>query len=101
MSQSALDKHLKDLKDDGILLVDEGMVKKILKIKAKVLKIPATKIAETKLKSRIYANVVMLGALTKISHIAAEKTVKKSIVDSVPEATTKRNIEGFKTGLQL
>ena len=99
MSQSALNKHLKDLKEGGTLLVDDDMVKKIPKIKAKIFKIPATKIAETELKSRIYANVVMLGALTKISNLATKEAVKKAIINSVPEKTKESNLKGFKKGI--
>ena len=99
MSQSALNKHLKDLKEGGTLLVDDDMVKKIPKIKAKIFKIPATKIAETELKSRIYANVVMLGALTKISNLATKEAVKKAIINSVPEETKESNLKGFKKGI--
>lgn len=99
MSQSALNTHLKDLKEGGNLLVDEDMVKKIPQIKAKIFRIPATKIAETELKSRIYANVVMLGALTKITNLATKEAVKKSIVERVPEETKEANLNGFELGL--
>lgn len=99
MSQSALDKHLKDLKKEGTLLVDDDMVKKIPKIKAKIFKIPATKIAETELKSRIYANAVMLGALTKITNLVTGKAVEKAIRDSVPEKTKEINFKGLKKGI--
>ena len=98
MSQSALDKHLKDLKEEGTLLVDEDMVKKIPKIKAKIFEIPATKIAETELKSRIYANAVMLGALTQIANLVTEEAAEKAIIRSVPEETKESNLEGFKKG---
>jgi 2-oxoglutarate ferredoxin oxidoreductase subunit gamma len=98
MSQSALDKHLKDLKEGGTLLVDEDMVRKIPKIKAKIFKIPATKIAETELKSRIYANAVMLGALTQIANLVAKEAAEKAIIRSVPDETKESNLKGFKKG---
>ena len=95
MSQSAVEIHLKDLKENGILIVDEDMVKHLPKTKAKAFKIPATKTAE------IYANVVMLGALAKITGIVKEKAVEKAIADSVPENTREANIKAFKEGLKL
>ncbi len=99
MSQNALDTHLKDLKRDGTLLVDKDMVKNIPKMKAKIFMIPATKTAETELKSRIYANVVMLGALTKITGITSEEAAKKAIQATVPEETKKSNLQGFQKGI--
>ena len=101
MSQNALNKHLDDLKENGILLVDRDKVKEVPKVKAKVFGIPATRIAETELKSRIYANAIMLGALTKITGIVSEEAVKKAIVDSVSKETKERNLEGFGKGLGL
>lgn len=101
MSQSALDKHLKDLKQNGVLLVDEDMVKKVPKVKATILRVLATRIAETELKSRIYANAVMLGALTKVTQLVSGEAVKKAMVDSVPEETKDNNLYGFKRGYLL
>lgn len=101
MSQSALNKHLDDLKENGILLVDRDKVKEVPKVEAKVFSVPATRIAETELKSRIYANAIMLGALTKITGVVSKKALKKAIVDSVSKETKERNLEGFGKGLGL
>ena len=101
MSQSALDRHLKDLRDDGTLLVDRDMVEMIPEIKAKAFRIPATNVAETELRSRFYANVVMLGALTKITGIVSEEAARKAIINSVPEETKETNLKGFKISLSL
>jgi len=99
MSQSAVEKHLKDLKKKGVLVVDEDTVEHIPKTKAKLFRIPATKTAEKLLKSRLYANVVMLGALTKITGIVKEEAVETAITDSVPESAREANITGFREGL--
>jgi len=101
MSQSAVEKHLKDLKEKGVLIVDEDKVEHIPKTKAKIFKIPATKTAAKLLKSRLYANVVMLGALTKITGIVSEEAAKKAIVDSVPEDAKDNNLKGFEKGFSL
>ena len=101
MSQSTLNQYLKDLKENKILLVDEDMVKEVPSVKARVFRIPATKVAETKLKSRIYANVVMLGALTKITGIVSKRSVEKAIIDSVSEEMRENNLRGFKMGFRL
>lgn len=101
MSQSAVEIHSKDLKENGILIVDEDMVKQLPETKAKVFRIPATKTAEKLLKSRLYANVVMLGALAKITGIVKEKAVEKAIIDCVPENAREINISGFREGLKL
>jgi 2-oxoglutarate ferredoxin oxidoreductase subunit gamma len=98
MSQSALDTHIKDLREHGILLVDTDMVKKLPKVQATVLRIPATKAAEAELESRMYANAIMLGALTRATQIVSKEAVEEAISESVPEKTKGKNLKGFKIG---
>jgi len=101
MNQTALEKHKKDLKENGILVVEEDMVTVAPDIQAKVFKVPATKTAEAELKSKIYANVVMLGALTRITGLVSKGAVEKSIVGSVSEEAQEKNINAFRIGLRI
>ena len=101
MSQAALEANLKDLKKRGLLIVDKDKVEQLPDTKARVFKIPATKTAAKLLKSRLYANTIMLGALTRITGIVQKKTVEKALTDSVPETTREANIMSFRKGLKL
>ena len=100
LSQEAVDKNIKDLKEDGILLVDSSTVKTIPETKAKVFKIPTTQIAETALKDRLYANMVILGALTKTTQIVSEQSMEKAIEESVPKKATATNLRAYRMGLK-
>jgi len=101
MSQTAMEKHRRDLKEDGTLILEEDIVNVPLDIKAKVIKVPATKTAEVKLNSKIYANVVMLGALTKITGLVSQGSVEKAIFESVSKEAQEKNINAFRIGFQL
>jgi 2-oxoglutarate ferredoxin oxidoreductase subunit gamma len=101
MNQEALDRHLKDLKEDGVLIVDSTYVKKIPETKAKISKIPATEHAEKTFGDKIYANMLMLGALTKVTSIVSEKAMKKAIQDAVTKNIANINKEAYKKGKQL
>ncbi len=57
--------------------------------------------AETELKSKIYANMIMLGALTKTTGIINQQAVEKAIIESVPNKMQENNIRGFRIGLGL
>ena len=98
MNQEALDRHLKDLKEDGVLIIDSTHVKKIAKTKAEIFKIPATEYAEKTFGDRIYANMLMLGALTKVTSIVSEKAMEKSIQDTVTERNADTNKEAYNKG---
>jgi 2-oxoglutarate ferredoxin oxidoreductase subunit gamma len=101
MSQTAVEKHLKDLKEDGLLLVDSTNVKEIPKIKANVYKIPATEMSERLFGKKIYANMIMLGAMTKISRILSKNIVKRAIKAAINEKTLSTNLEAYKKGTEL
>jgi len=101
MSQTALDKNSKELKEDGVLLVDKDMVTEVPELKAKIFWVSATKTAEAKLKRRIYANTVMLGALTKATRIVGRKAMETAIRDSIPKEMLQENLHGFQLGLQI
>jgi len=100
MNQESLDKHLQYLKEDGMLIVDDT-VEKIPETKVKVFKVPATETAKKIFGDSLFANMVILGALTKITKIASEESMEKSIRESVAEKTIEANINAFKKGLQL
>jgi 2-oxoglutarate ferredoxin oxidoreductase subunit gamma len=101
MNQNALDRHFKDLKEDGMLMIDSTYLKKIPRTKAKIFKIPATEHAEKTFGDKIYANIIMLGALTKATSIVSEKAMEKAIRDSVAKKVTNTNREAYKKGKQL
>jgi 2-oxoglutarate ferredoxin oxidoreductase subunit gamma len=101
MNQEALDKHLKDISEKSILIVDSTHVKKIPTIKIKIFKIPATEAAEKAFKAKIYANMLILGVLTKIIGIISVKAVEKAIEDTLGEKNAKVNIQAYKLGREL
>ena len=101
MSQTALEKNLKEVKQDGILLIDPDTVKTMPETKAKVFKISATETAESRLKSKMYANIIMLGTLVKITSLVKTTAIEKAIEDSVPGNLKRGNIEAFKIGQEL
>ena len=101
MSQEALNKHLKCLRRGGVLLIDEDLVREVPPVEARVFRVPATRVAENELGLRIYANMVMLGALASITNVVSEGALRKAIEDTVPPETKTPNLKGFERGLQL
>ena len=98
MNQEAAEKNINDLKQDGILLIDSSIVKNVPKTKAKIFSIPATEIAEDSCSGKLYANLVMLGALEKLTRGVSESSVELAIRDSVAEKSVVANVQAFKKG---
>ncbi|MEM2105928.1 MAG: 2-oxoacid:acceptor oxidoreductase family protein [Candidatus Bathyarchaeia archaeon] len=101
MSQQALEKHLKDLKENGVLIVDNTYVKKIPETTVKVFQIPATENAEKMFGAKVYANIIMLGALVKATNIVSEKAMQNAIKDTVTRKTVDTNKQAYKHGTQM
>lgn len=98
MSQEGYNKFEAELKDNGLLLIDEDLVKpRIARQDIKLYRIPATRFAE-ELRSRISANVVMLGFFTAITKFVSENAMKKAIPTLVPEKAVETNLKAFQRG---
>jgi 2-oxoglutarate ferredoxin oxidoreductase subunit gamma len=101
MSQEAVEKNVKALKEGGLLLIDSTTIKSVPKIKARIFKLPATETSEKVFGQKLYANIIMLGALTKITNIVSEKALEKAIIDTIPEKAVAINIQAYKKGEDL
>jgi 2-oxoglutarate ferredoxin oxidoreductase subunit gamma len=101
MSQEALEKNIKDLKEDGILLIDNSIVKNVPKVNAKIYTVPATEIAEEIFGQKLYANMVVLGALIKIANLVDGKSLRKAIRDTLPKDVISINLQLCKKGVEF
>jgi 2-oxoglutarate ferredoxin oxidoreductase subunit gamma len=107
MSHEALVAYLDDLKDGGTLIVDPDLIKEkevlsfVKKHNIKFYKAPVTRTAEEKIGIRIVANIVMIGAITRITHIISEKAARKAVAESVPLGTEDKNMAAFNAGAEL
>jgi len=101
MSQEAYSKFSSNLDKDGVLLIDEDLVKSDKQShKAKLHAIPATRIAE-EMGNRIIANIVMLGFFTAVTKIISKEAARNSISGSVPERFVDLNVKAFDRGYEF
>ena len=102
LSQEALDKYIADLPEGKTLIVDEDLVKKIPERKGiRIHRLPMTRIADRKVKNRTYTNVVMLGAITGLTHLVSKEAMRKAVKDTVPKATIEQNLAALEEGFAL
>ncbi len=102
MSQEAYEKYAPLLKEEGLLIIDEDLVR-LKNGEGRVAKIPATRIAEN-LGKRIVANIVMLGFFTGVTKLISYDAIKKAVLETVPakfkELNEKALDEGYKRGIE-
>jgi 2-oxoglutarate ferredoxin oxidoreductase subunit gamma len=98
MSQEAFGKYEPELKDNGILIVDQDLVKPGSARKGvRLYAVPATRIAE-ELGNRIIANVAMLGFFTAITGVVSKRAMKQALPSLVPERFVDLNLKAFDEG---
>lgn len=97
LTQKAADKYYKDLKKDGLLIIDEDLVPQTPAF-SNVIKIPITRLAVEQLGKELFANMIALGALVKASGIVSIDTIKASAAKRVPPATVEQNMKAIEIG---
>jgi 2-oxoglutarate ferredoxin oxidoreductase subunit gamma len=98
MSQEAYEKYEPELRPDGVLIIDNDLVKlKPNQRKVKTYAIPSTRFAED-MGNRIFANLVMLGFFTSITKAATAEAMKKALPGLVPKRFLDLNIKAFEKG---
>ncbi|NIS61540.1 MAG: 2-oxoacid:ferredoxin oxidoreductase subunit gamma [Proteobacteria bacterium] len=97
MNQKSCDQYYRDLKDDGVLIVDSTFVNQVPTSRA--IQIPFTKIAREKFRKEIVANIISLGAITEFMDIISPKAMEAAVLARVPKGTERLNRDALKAGL--
>jgi len=98
LSQEAYDKYEPELRDGGILIIDEDLVKpKKARGKVRLFVVPATRIAE-EVGNRIFTNLVALGFFSAVSGVVSPEAMKKALPGLVPDRFLAKNIVAFEKG---
>jgi len=100
MSQEAYSLFAPQLKDDGILIIEQDLVR-IDKLPAgvRVYSLPATRLAE-ELGKRMVMNIVMVGFFGAVTELLNPDALRQAIADSVPEAFRELNLKAFDKGFE-
>jgi 2-oxoglutarate ferredoxin oxidoreductase subunit gamma len=100
LSQEAYVRFGSEVKDGGILIVEQDLVRvSDLKKNIQVYSVPATRIAE-ELGKRMVLNSVMVGFFTAVTHLLEPEAVRKAVADSVPKNFRDLNLKAFERGFE-
>lgn len=100
MSQEGYTKYKDELKPDGIMLIEKGLVETTKsRSDIKIVAVPATRLAE-ELGKKVVANLVMLGFMLGQTRVLPKEAMEKAIKTSVPKGTEELNLKAFRTGYE-
>jgi 2-oxoglutarate ferredoxin oxidoreductase subunit gamma len=97
MNQKSCDDYYMDLKPKGILVVDSTFVNQVPIPRA--YQIPFTRIARDKFKREMVANIIALGAISKLTPIVSAKAIEAAVLARVPKGTEKLNRDALRAGI--
>jgi len=97
MNQKSCDDYYMDLKQKGILIVDSTFVSQVPIPRA--YQIPFTRIAREKFKREMVANIIALGAISKLTPIVSARAIEAAVLARVPKGTEKLNRDALRAGI--
>ena len=101
MSQEAYTRFTPELKDTGVLIVEEELVRiSDVPSGVRVYGVPATRLAE-ELGKRMVLNIVMTGFFGAITGLLTPDSLRQAVADSVPPATKELNLRAFDKGFEF
>ena len=101
LTQESANKYAGDIKDGGILIVDEEMVKDIPAGKYKIYKLPVMATARTQVGKVIVANIVALGLIAGLIELVSIEAIKKALFTRIPKGTEELNFKALEAGISL
>ncbi|MFA4916106.1 MAG: 2-oxoacid:acceptor oxidoreductase family protein [Syntrophales bacterium] len=98
LSQSGYDKQHNLLKEDGVLIIEQDLVKPAGN--RDHFAIPCTRFAE-ELGNKMMANIIMVGFFAAITEAISVDAARSTVEKSVPKGTEEKNLKAFERGWEF
>jgi len=98
MTQEALDSYYKDLKDHGILIVDDSLVTEVPT--DEYYGLPFTRLAKEEAGHVMVANVIALGAISALTGAVDKENLIEAVLARAPRGTEDKNRKAVEIGFR-
>ena len=100
LTQEAYDRHIKDLKPSGTLVVDSG-VNTSGEIKTrKVYSVPFVEFAEKECARSAMVNIIALGFFAAVNDVIGRDSILQAILGRIPKMSEESYLKAFECGLK-
>jgi len=99
LTQLACDTYYPALKEEGILVVDSGMVDQLPD--HEVHGFPFTELARDKVGTPMVANIMALGAIAALTNVVSKQALLTAVQKRAPKGTEERNLKAADIGFEL
>jgi len=99
LTQESCDTYFPALKEEGVLIVDSGLVTQLPD--RKVYGFPFTQIARDQLGTTMVANIIALGAIAALTKVVSRKGLLEAVKRKAPPGTEEKNLKAARIGFDL
>jgi 2-oxoglutarate ferredoxin oxidoreductase subunit gamma len=97
MSSEGYERHIEDLRDEGVLIYEKDLVRPEPKSGQRAFGVSSTRIAEEQGRA-IVQNMVMVGFFAAVTRLASREAMREAVKSSVPAGTQELNLRAFDAG---
>lgn len=101
LTQKACDSYSRQLKPDGLLILDESRVSVIPSGTFRVCRLPILQTARVRLAREVFANIVCVGIVGALSGFASDDNLRRAVTSRVPKGTEQLNLRALELGLKM
>ena len=101
LTQTACDKYIKNLSEDGILLVDSDLVTNIPSTSNKIYLFPIAETAQEKIGTKLVTNIISLGIIVGLTKIVSKGAIQKAVCSRVPAKALEINKKALLLGFDI
>jgi 2-oxoglutarate ferredoxin oxidoreductase subunit gamma len=99
LTQEACDTYFPALKEDGVLVVDSGLVEQLPN--HEVHGYPFTELARDEVGTPMVANIMALGAIAALTKVVSKQALLAAVKNRAPQGTEDRNLKAAEIGYGL
>jgi len=98
-NQKACDENLRDIKPQGLVIVDADLVNYVFW--GNVVGAPFSRLSQKKYKEQKFANMLAIGVLAPLCPWVSTRSIHKAISKRMPQGTIQSNLAAFRAGIKL
>jgi len=100
LAQRSYDVFHHQLKEGGLLLVDETLVTRVDEDRYRVYRVPITDLAEREIGRVVVVNTISLGLAVAMTKVVSRKAIEQAVLARAPKGTAEMNLRALELGFE-
>jgi len=101
LTQTACDKYIKNLNQDGILVADSTLVTEVPTVSNKIYLFPITETAQKIFGTKLVTNIISLGIIVGLTGVVSKEAIQKAVSSKVPVKAKEINEKALLLGFDI